>query len=136
MRYLLLYDLATGEITGSQVVSFSTIPDNDGNGCWVAANAYQWERAVRIGNTGLELTSDPVRQDPAGQPRTRAEILQQHGMYRVNRREAYDSISDQLDRITATFEFLALRGIDIGAQGQEQVSRWRAVKDEFPKPII
>lgn len=133
MRYLLIYRLDSGEIIGSQVVPYGTVPDAPaGASVWCASSAYQWERAVRVGTSGLELASDPVRHDPAKEAIPRETLLQQHGLYRANRREAYDPLPEQLDRVTKALAHLHAQGIDIGEHGLEQVERCRAVKNRFP----
>lgn len=137
MRYLLTYDLASGEIKGSQVVSFGTIPDAPmGMGVWFVAEPDEWERAVRVTPAGLELGIEPARTDPArAQPR-REELLQQHGHYQVNRREAYDSLPEQIDRITKALAYLKAAGVDIGEAGIEQVEHCQAVKAKYPKRVL
>lgn len=136
MRYLLIYSLGTGDIIGSQVVPFGTVPDAPaGASVWCASSSYQWERAVRVGPSGLELASDPVRADPAKVVIPRDALLQQHGLYRANRREAYDPLPEQLDRITKALAALREAGIDIGHDGDEQVNHCHNVKNRFPKPL-
>lgn len=133
MRYLLTYLLASGDIIGSQVVPYGIDPDAP-SGCGIicAPSQYQWERAVRVSNGQLELVSDPVREDPQKHEEPRSVILQRHGLYRANRREAYDPLPEQLDRITKALAYLQDHGIDIGDHGREQVAHCLAVKNEFP----
>lgn len=133
MRYLLTYDLSSGDIIGSQVVPYFVVPDTPaGAGIWCASSPYQWERAVRVLNGQLELVSNPVRDDPQKHEEPRSAILQRHGLYRANRREAYDPLPEQLDRITKALAYLQDHGIDIGDHGREQVAHCLAVKNEFP----
>lgn len=133
MRYLLTYLLKSGDIIGSQVVPYGTIPDAPaGASIWCASSAYQWERAVRVGPSGLELATGPVRDDPEKTIIPRDTLLQQHGLYRANRREAYDPLPEQLDRVTKALAHLHAQGIDIGEHGLEQVERCLAVKSRFP----
>lgn len=133
MRYLLTYLIKSGDIIGSQVVPFGIEPDApSGCGLFCAPSPYQWERAVRVSNGQLELVSNPVRDDPQKHEEPRSAILQRHGLYRANRREAYDPIPEQLDRITKALAHLHAQGIDIGEHGLEQVERCRAVKNRFP----
>lgn len=137
MRYLLTYDLASGEIMGSQVVSFNTIPDAPlGMGVWFATDPGEWERAVRVTPAGLELGIEPARTDPArAQPR-REDLLQRNGHYDENRRQSYDPLPEQIDRITKALAYLKAAGVDIGEAGIEQVEHCQAVKAKYPKRVL
>lgn len=137
MRYLLTYDLSSGDIIGSQVVPYGIEPDAP-SGCGIicAPSPYQWERAVRVSNGRLDLVSNPVRDDPQKHEEPRSAILQRHGLYRANRREAYDPLPEQLDRITKALAYLKAAGVDIGEAGIEQVEHCQAVKAKYPKRVL
>tara|TARA_R110001583_G_scaffold21308_3_gene80883 strand:+ start:35146 stop:35343 length:198 start_codon:yes stop_codon:yes gene_type:complete len=49
------------------------------------------------------------------------------------RQQQYDSIGDQLDRITKTFSYLKTQGVDIGPDGIEQVDHCDQIKRKHPK---
>jgi len=63
---------------------------------------------------------------------SREDIMRLHGLYGAARREAYDPLPEQLDRITKALAYLQDHGIDIGDHGREQVAHCLAVKNEFP----
>lgn len=137
MRYLLTYALSTGAITGHQIVPYGVVPDiGHGEGCWAASSPYQWERATRVGTHGLELVSDPVRIDPAASMPGRVDLMQSHGHHQANRRESYDPVPEQLDRITKALGVLHAAGIDIGEAGLAQVEHCMAVKAKYPKRVL
>lgn len=64
---------------------------------------------------------------------SREDIMRLHGLYGAARREAYDALPDQLDRITKALAVLQEAGIDIGEAGREQVAHCQSVKAAFPK---
>lgn len=51
----------------------------------------------------------------------------------VKRRQSYDPVGDQLDRITKALKFLKDHNVDIGPDGDAQVTSSLAVKTKFPK---
>lgn len=53
--------------------------------------------------------------------------------YTTLRCSAYDSVGDQLDRITKVIKHLQAQGIDIGEAGEQQVLMVDAVKNKFKK---
>jgi hypothetical protein len=57
------------------------------------------------------------------------------GIPAVARAAHYDSLADQIGRLTKALAHLAAAGIDIGPDGTLQVERVQAVKSRFPKPI-
>lgn len=130
MRHILIYRLEDGAIESAMIVAYSTIPKAPpGMGIW-AAGAGQWELAIRVTKDGLELSPTPVRFSP--ETPSREAVIMQAGLYQAARREQYDPIPEQLDRITKALAHLHAQGIDIGEHGLEQVERCQAVKSRFP----
>lgn len=133
MRYLLQYSLYSGEIIGHMVVPFSFAPEvGAGEGCWATLSPKEWEHAIKVEDGRLVMADAPVRMDPAASIMPRAEILQRHGHHRANRREAYDPLPEQIDRITKALAHLQAQGIDIGAAGREQVAHCASIKRSYP----
>lgn len=135
MKYLLLFNEDTGAIVGHSIAPDDFLPEAPDGYAYLEAEVADWVLAEAVDPLDLTLTlaDEPQRVDPYATPKTSSEILQENGNYRANRREAYDPIPEQLDRLTATLERLADQGVDIGKDGREQVTRWRAVKRRFPK---
>lgn len=130
MRHILIYRLDDGVIESAMTVSYSTVPRAPaGMGIWVAG-ADQWERAVRVTKQGLELSPTAVRSRP--EVMSQSAVVMQAGLYRAARREHYDPIPDQLDRVTKALAYLSEQGVDIGEHGRQQVERCQAVKSRFP----
>lgn len=138
MKYLLLFDETSGAVVGHCVVPDDNLPDAPAGYAYVEAEVADWvlAEAVDPADFSLTLAGAPLRNDPYASPKSAEEILQENGSYRANRRAAYDPIPDQLDRLTATLERLSDQGVDIGKDGREQVTRWRAVKRRYPKPDL
>lgn len=135
MKYLLLFDESTGAIIGHAIVPEDVLPDAPDGYAYIEAEVAHWIYAESVDPVDFSLTlaAEPLRTDPYASPKAAAEILQENGNYRANRRDAYDPLPDQLDRVTAALERLADQGVDIGKDGREQVTRWRAVKRRYPK---
>ena len=57
----------------------------------------------------------------------------QKTQYREERAKAYEPVGEQLDRITKSLAFLKSQGVEIGPEGQAQVSMSDSVKGKFPK---
>lgn len=55
-------------------------------------------------------------------------------LYQEKRKQKYDPIPDQVERLTKALDFLQKSGVDIGPDGEEQVTRFNAVRAEYPKP--
>ena len=55
-------------------------------------------------------------------------------LYQEKRSKEYDSVGDQLDRVTKALKYLKANGVDIGPDGSAQVERVDAVKQKYPKP--
>lgn len=137
MRYLLIYELDVGTVVGAMAVPFSVIPEIPaGRGVWCASSPQEWERASRVTSTGLELVDKPLRHDPAKNIIPESQCLQIQGHYRAARREEYDPIPEQLDRITKALAHLKDCGVDIGEDGDRQVDHCQSVKSRFPKPVL
>lgn len=138
MKYLLLFSDMSGDVVGHCVAPDDSLPDAPEGYAYLEAEVADWVLAEAVDTADLSLTlaSEPQRIDPYASPKSTEEILQENGSYRANRRAAYDPIPDQLDRLTATLERLSDQGVDIGKDGREQVTRWRAVKRRYPKPDL
>lgn len=137
MRYLLVFNLESGEIVGHQAQPCSAVSDiAQGMGCREVADIDDWERAIRIGASGLELAPEPVRHDPSRMQPTREDLLQRNGHYDENRRQSYDPLPEQIDRITKALAYLKAAGVDIGEAGIEQVEHCQAVKAKYPKRVL
>lgn len=134
MRHILIYRLEDGAIESAMIVAYSTIPKAPpGMGIW-AAGAGQWELAIRVTKDGLELSPTPVRFSP--ETPSREAVIMQAGLYQAARREQYDPIPEQLDRITKALAHLKDCGVDIGEDGDRQVDHCQSVKSRFPKPVL
>lgn len=134
MRHLLFYRLDDGVIESAMIVSYSTIPDApEGMGIW-AAGAAEWERAVRVTKDGLDLAPTAIRTRPEA-PKREAAIMRA-GLYRAARRERYDPVPEQLDRITKALAYLHESGVDIGEDGRMQVDHCQGIKAMYPKSIL
>lgn len=143
MKYLLLYNAETGAIVGHAIIpDTEDAPRAPGGFSYAEVDAADWEYAERFNTDPLDLpclgpqlvlSGEKQRIDQSRTPINTADLIQAHGLYRANRRDAYDPIPDQLDRVTATLEKLAADGVDIGEAGREQVQSWRGVKTKFPK---
>ena len=55
-------------------------------------------------------------------------------LYKEKRAVEYDPAGEQLDRITKVLQFLKEKGVEIGPDGDLQVSRVLAIKEKYPKP--
>lgn len=137
MTYLLLYDLVTGSIVGASIGADEETEAPEGY-AYLAVTQEEWVYAESVdpAESAAVLSDSPQRTDPSMAPADARTILQDTGNYRANRREAYDPVGEQLDRLTAALEYLADQGIDIGREGREQVTRVRSVKRRFPKPDL
>lgn len=137
MNSYLMYALGTGYVVGHLVSATGVIPDIPfGRGVWSVSDIDQWERATAIKDNKLVLADIAQRQHPERLTATKAEVAQAHGLYSANRRDAYDPLPEQLDRITKALGFLRAAGVDIGEDGNQQVEHCQSVKAAFPKSSI
>lgn len=142
MSHLLLFSEATGAIVGSLITADGEDVPIAGDGyCYVAVSADEWEYVQSVNVSALaypchwpSLVLSPTKQrtDHSLNPASHAEVLQLHGFYQANRRDAYDPLAEQVGRITKALAKLAADGIDIGEHGAEQVNHCRDIKERFP----
>lgn len=133
MNDLLFYQQSSGLVVSHVTGPHAGWPElPDGMGCWSCCSPDEWERAVAVSDGRLVLADAPVRRHPSRAAADRADILQRHGHHRANRREAYDPLPEQIDRITKALAHLQAQGIDIGAAGREQVAHCASIKQSYP----
>ena len=136
MRHFLGYCLETGVVSSGFVDAFCSVPSiPTGTGLWCAASPHEWEYGCKIENDRLVLSDIQQRQDPRKSELSLDECMMNAGLYQSARRDAYDPLPEQLDRITKALAALREAGIDIGHDGDEQVNHCHNVKNRFPKPL-
>lgn len=136
MRRVLLFYIDTGIIFSGSVISHRTIPKiSNSCGAWFTESPHEWEYGYKIENDRLVLSDIQQRQDPCKSELSLDECMMVAGLYQSARRDAYDPLPEQLDRITKALAALREAGIDIGHDGDEQVNHCHNVKNRFPKPL-
>lgn len=131
MNLYLLYQPDTGEVVAHQITEgWPTAPDD--LLCWACRDTFQWERITRVIDGAVEMSVAPVRRYPRPVIPERPDLLCQLGHGGRVRAENYDSLAEQVGRITKALAYLQAQGVDIGPHGREQVEHCKSIKQQFP----